>query len=254
MTGFRISNGQKKPTTNNPRHQSLLCTCSFLFRGRLCVCALARDKTSFRKMRTLTDTCGHGAVPLGQGIGHGLAPDGSGAVQRVAWIAFKQHRHACAKVVADALPKPGLRDRAALNGARPGDGCKRGVTRRRGTGGQENEETKRCGCVAGCVRWGNNAWKERRQRQRRQGAEKNYKALAKVGLISPHVISHSVLCTLASCRSTLVVDGNVLTASGQMLSNVISACKKKTKNKSICTRRGKCHRLTQSASKSSCTP
>lgn len=74
-------------------------------------------------MRTLTNTCGHSAVPLGQGIGHGLTPDGGGAVQRVAWITFKQHRHANAKVVPYALSEPGLRDGATLNSACPGDSC-----------------------------------------------------------------------------------------------------------------------------------
>lgn len=72
-------------------------------------------------MRALTNTCGHSAVPLGQGIGHGLTPDGVGAVQRVAWIAFKQYHHTDAKVVPYPLPKPRLRDRATLSGACPGD-------------------------------------------------------------------------------------------------------------------------------------
>lgn len=72
-------------------------------------------------MRTLTDTCGHSAVPLGQGIGHGLTPDGVGAVQSVAWIAFKQYDHIGAKVIPYPLPEAGLRDRATLNGACPGD-------------------------------------------------------------------------------------------------------------------------------------
>lgn len=58
----------------------------------------------------LTNTCGHSAVPLGQGIGHGLTPDGVGAVQCVAWTAFKQYHHTSAKVVPDPLPKPRLRD------------------------------------------------------------------------------------------------------------------------------------------------
>lgn len=61
-------------------------------------------------MMTLTNTCGHSAVPLGQGIGHSLAPDGVGAVQRVAWTAFKQYRHTDAKVIPYPLPKAGLRD------------------------------------------------------------------------------------------------------------------------------------------------
>lgn len=69
----------------------------------------------------LTNTRGHGAVPLGQGIGHGLTPDGVGAMQCVAWTAFKQYRHTDAKVVPYPLPKPGLRDRATLSGACPRD-------------------------------------------------------------------------------------------------------------------------------------
>lgn len=58
----------------------------------------------------LTSTRGHGAVPLGQGIGHGLAPDGAGAVQRVTWIAFKQHHLANAEVVPYPLPEARLWD------------------------------------------------------------------------------------------------------------------------------------------------
>lgn len=189
----------------------------------VCVCVLARDKTSFRKMRTLTDTCGHGAVPLSQGVGHGLAPDGSGAVQRVAWIAFKQHRHANAKVVADALSKPGLRDWAALNGARPRDGCGQGVMRTRGTGGQEDEETKRRGRVAGCVRWGNGGLKERRQDK-----ADSEKKMVKLGLISPHVIRHSAMRhSGANILSLHLSSGRTRpTAFRQSLSNVLSAWQK----------------------------
>lgn len=39
-----------------------------------------RSKQWNHLMRMLTSTWGHSAVPLGQGIGHGLAPDGAGAV------------------------------------------------------------------------------------------------------------------------------------------------------------------------------
>lgn len=81
------------------------------------MCVRARAQ----KMSELTNTCGHSAVPLGQGVGHGLTPDGVGAVQRVAWTAFKQHHHADAKVVPYPPPEPGLRDRATLRGARPRD-------------------------------------------------------------------------------------------------------------------------------------
>lgn len=67
----------------------------------------------------LTSTRGHSAIPLGQGIGHGLAPDGIGAVERVAWTAFKEHHHTDAKVIPYPLPKPGLRDWATLSGTSP---------------------------------------------------------------------------------------------------------------------------------------
>lgn len=69
----------------------------------------------------LTNTCGHSTVPLGQSTGHGLTPNGNGAMESVAWIAFKQHHFADAKVVPYPLPKPGLWDRATLNGTCPGD-------------------------------------------------------------------------------------------------------------------------------------
>lgn len=86
----------------------------------VCVCA-CRGRDEDWWMRTLTNTCGHSTVPLGQGTGHGLTPDGVGPMQRVAWIAFKQHHHTDAKVVPYPLPKPRLRDGVTLNGACPGD-------------------------------------------------------------------------------------------------------------------------------------
>ena len=86
----------------------------------------AGGEASVWRMRKLTDTCGHSAVPLGQGTGHGLTPDGVGAVQRVAWIAFKQHHHTDAKVVPYPLSKAGLRDRATLRRTCPGDSYRRG--------------------------------------------------------------------------------------------------------------------------------
>lgn len=73
------------------------------------------------RMRVLTDTCGHSAVPLGEGTGHGFALDGVGAVQRITWVALKQHRHTNGKVVPNPLPETGLRDGAALTGTCPGD-------------------------------------------------------------------------------------------------------------------------------------
>lgn len=120
---IRKTNDRKKPQQKKQTPTAFMHLSHFLD-WCLCVCVCLHACRTCGKdwrMMTLTNTCGHSAVPLGQGIGHSLAPDGIGAVQRVAWTAFKQYCHTDAKVIPYPLPKAGLRDWATLSGTCPRD-------------------------------------------------------------------------------------------------------------------------------------
>ena len=69
-----------------------------------------------------TDAAGYGAVPLGEGVGHRQALDGTGALQHVAGAALEADHGAHREVVARAAAMPGLRHRTALRGAGPWNG------------------------------------------------------------------------------------------------------------------------------------
>lgn len=67
-----------------------------------------------------TYAAGNGAVPLRQRVGDRQALDGTRSLQHVTRTALKADHCAHGKVVAHAPAVPGLRDGAALSGARLG--------------------------------------------------------------------------------------------------------------------------------------
>lgn len=71
---------------------------------------LSQSDQVMRAALLFTHARWQGVVPLCQVVWDALAADGGGAVQDVAWVAFKLYQGADGKVVTEAFPKARLWD------------------------------------------------------------------------------------------------------------------------------------------------